>query len=354
MNRKIVISIIAVAFAIFLGARSWLASDPTLRASGTLEARNISVGSKVGGRVTQVLVAEGDRVQPGQLLLTFDDKELFARLTQARGKLAQARANLAKMEHGSRKEDIAEARATSGYQEHAIDTYRADLERAQADLVNAQTNYHRAQKLASEGVVSRQFLDDAEARLKMAQAAAASYQHSIAAAESQSHAARAAEQRTEHGFRPEEIAAARADVTSAEGDVQQAEAQYAEREVRAPTGASVEVLDIRPGDLIPANAAVIKLLEDNQLYVMVYVPEAEIGQVRVGQKAQVRVDSFNQNFDAVVEQIRQQTEFLPRNVQTREERQHQVIGVKLRVANPEGKLRAGVHADVQFMPEKKS
>src|SRR5207253_97111 len=166
-------------------------------------------------------------------------------------------------------------------------------------------------KWAIEVLVSRQFLDDAEARLKMAQAAAASYQHSIAAAESQSHAARAAEQRTEHGFRPEEIAAARADVTSAEGDVQQAEAQYAEREVRAPTGASVEVLDIRPGDLIPANAAVIKLLEDNQLYVMVYVPEAEIGQVRVGQKAQVRVDSFNQNFDAVVEQIRQQTEFLP-------------------------------------------
>ena len=64
MSRKIVISIIAVAFAIFLGARSWLASDPTLRASGTLEARNISVGSKVGGRVTQVLVAEGDRVEP--------------------------------------------------------------------------------------------------------------------------------------------------------------------------------------------------------------------------------------------------------------------------------------------------
>ena len=143
-------------------------------------------------------------------------------------------------------------------------------------------------------------------------------------------------------------------MTAAEGDVQQAEAQYAEREVRAPTAASVEVLDIRPGDLMPANAAVIKLLEDNQLYVMVYVPEAEIGQVHVGQKAQVKVDSFNQNFDAVVEQIRQQTEFLPRNVQTREERQHQVIGVKLRVANPEGKLRAGVHADVQFLPEKKS
>src|SRR5205085_4120210 len=150
MNRKILIIVIAAAIAFFLGARSWLGSDESVRASGTLEARNISVGSKVGGRVTQVLVAEGDQVQPGELLLTFDDKELAARLTQAHGRLAQAQANLAKMEHGSRVEDIAQARATSGYQEHALDTYRAHLERDEADLVNAQLNYQRALTLARE------------------------------------------------------------------------------------------------------------------------------------------------------------------------------------------------------------
>jgi multidrug resistance efflux pump len=86
--------------------------------------------------------------------------------------------------------------------------------------------------------------------------------------------------------------------------------------------------------------------------VVVYVPQTEIGRIRVGEKAQVRVDTFgDRTFDAVVEQIRQQAEFLPRNVQTKKEREHQVIGVKLRVRNPNGDLRAGINADVTFLGE---
>ena len=99
---------------------------------------------------------------------------------------------------------------------------------------------------------------------------------------------------------------------------------------------------------MPANAVVARLLESDQLYVMVYVPESKIGLVRVGQKAEVKVDAFAQWFPAVVEQIRQKAEFLPRNVQTADERVHQVIGVKLRVDNSSGKLRAGIAADVRF------
>jgi multidrug resistance efflux pump len=115
----------------------------------------------------------------------------------------------------------------------------------------------------------------------------------------------------------------------------------------------VEVLDLRPGDLIPANSPVAKLLEADQLYVIVYVPQDQIGRIRIGQSAEVKVDAFpNQDFHAVVEQIRQQAEFLPRNVQTQEERQHQVVGVKLRVQNQEGKLRAGINADVKFLEVK--
>jgi multidrug resistance efflux pump len=108
-------------------------------------------------------------------------------------------------------------------------------------------------------------------------------------------------------------------------------------------------MDIRPGDLLPANATLAKLLEADQLYVMVYVPETEIGLVHIGDTAEVSVDSFpNTTFPARVEQIRQQAEFLPRNVQTTEERVHQVTGVKLRVDNSSSLLRAGVNAAVRF------
>lgn len=354
MQRKVLlISALVAAVVLFLGIHSWLSREEApLSASGTLEARNINVGSKVGGRISKVLANEGDHVEPNQLLVTFDDAELSGRLLQARGKLEQAQANLAKMLHGSRPEEIAEAQAASGSSSGTLAQSHADLERAKADYVNADINYRRAQKLADEGVVSRQYRDDAAARLEMTKAQVESMEHAVAAAEGRLRAANAVTQRTERGFRKEDIAAARADVTLAEGQLKEAEAQYAEREVRAPTAAVIEAMDIRPGDLIPANATLAKLLEADQLYVVVYVPQTEIGKIQVGNKAEVSVDSFpHQSFPARVEQIRQQAEFLPRNVQTKEERVHQVIGVKLRVDNSSRQLRAGTNADVKFLRE---
>jgi HlyD family secretion protein len=91
------------------------------------------------------------------------------------------------------------------------------------------------------------------------------------------------------------------------------------------------------------------LLERDQIYIRIYIPETEIGHVTLGQKAEVRVDSFAKTvFDGVVEQINQQAEFLPRNVQTREERVHQVFGVKVRIDDPSNRVRAGMAADVKL------
>lgn len=361
MNRKIILIIVVAALAIAaLAAVPWfIRSNKELTASGTLEARNINIGSKVGGRITRVLAQEGDHVQPGQLLITFDDAELWGRLLQARGAFEQAKATHEKMVRGNRPEEIAQARAatrlpdgTDGYAAAAITQARFDLERARADARNAADNFNRYDRLAAEGVVSRQQRDDAEARMKTTKAQVESLEQAQRAAEARLAAAKANTRLTEKGFRTEDIAAAQAALTQAEGTLKEAEARFAEREVRAPANAVIEVMDIRPGDLVAANVRVAKLLEADQLYVIVYVPQGSIGQVKVGQKATVRVDSFpKQDFNAVVEQVRQQAEFLPRNVQTAEEREHQVIGVKLRVENREGKLHAGIHADVKFLAE---
>lgn len=352
MKRWLAPVIIVVLALATIGTKSWWKREDAITASGTLEARNVNVGSKVGGRVAQVNVLEGDRLQAGQVILTFEDSELNARVLSARGKYEEAKANYEKMLHGSRPEDIVEARATAEYQAHMADTRRADVERAQADLTNAKVNYGRAQELAASGVVSKQFLDDAENRYRSAQAVLLSAQQSLAASEHSTNASEAAKKRTERGFRPEEIVAAKAQMIAAEGDLKQAQSQWEEREVKAPANSVVEVMDIRPGDLLPANTTVAKLLETDQLYVVVYVPQGLIGRVHLGQMAELRVDAFDQPFLAKVEQIRQQAEFLPRNVQTKDEREHQVIGVKLRVANPESRLRAGINADVKFLETK--
>ncbi len=349
MNRKALIPIVLVIAVVAIGARSFLKRDSALTASGTLEARNVSVGSKIGGRVTQVPVAEGDHVQKDQLLVAFDDAELYATLLQARGRYAQAKATFAKMSRGNRPEEIAQARATGASRSHAVAEATSAADRARADAANAELEYRRYEQLSQDGVVSREQRDAAENRFKMAQAQGASAEHAVTVAKSEFTAATAAQRLSEHGFRAEDIAAARADLERAEGELKQAEARYIEREVRAPANAVVEVLDLRPGDLIAANSPVAKLLEADQLYVIVYVPQDQIGRVHIGQSAEVKVDAFpKETFKAVVEQIRQQAEFLPRNVQTKEEREHQVVGVKLRVENPGNKLRAGINADVRF------
>jgi ABC exporter DevB family membrane fusion protein len=343
-----------------LRAQGWFQpANQELVASGTLEARDISVGSKVGGRVVKVLVREGDHVQAGQLLVVFDDAELKARLTQAQGDLEAAQADLARLEHGTRPEDIAEAEAAAaarqgedrrhGFRVEEVSQARADLQRIRVDAANAELRYRRAKELLGKGAVSHQFFDDAEAALKAARAQVAAAEYALGAAQGRLRAARAASERAVSGFRKEDIDAARARVLQARGGLEEAQARLDEHEVHAPAAAVVEVLDLRPGDLVAPNAITARLLEADQLYVMVYVPETQIGRVRLGQDADVRVDAWpDEVFSGRVEQIRQQAEFLPRNVQTREERVHQVIGVKVRVDNRDDRLRAGVSAEVRF------
>lgn len=353
-KRFILAAVVILGVGLLAGFSLNWGRPKALAASGTLEARNINVGSKVGGRIVEVKVREGDHVAAGQLLVRFDDAELEAQMVQARGRLESAKANLLKLERGSRPEEIAEAKAAgSGFRVAELQQSRSELQRAQAQLANAEANHKRMSDLFDQGIISRSQRDDAEERVRVARSGVQAAQDGVVAAEGRLKAAKAVEDKAVNGSRKEDIAFARADVTRAEGELKQAEARYVEREVKSPASAVVEVLDLRPGDLIQANAPIAKLLEADQLYVMVYVPETKIGHVQVGQKAEIKVDSFpRETFTGIVEQIRQKAEFLPRNVQTADERVHQVIGVKLRVENSAGKLRAGTNADVTF-PEAK-
>jgi HlyD family secretion protein len=363
MNRKRILIVLIFGGLAALAAYSmgWFHRDTGLTGSGTVEARNIRVGSKVGGRIDKVLVREGDAVEAGQVLITFDDKELSA-------SLSQARANAVKAERGFRPEEIAEARAAAaqakaeyeqrknGYRKEDIAAAQADVDRTTADEVRAHLDFQRYDALAQKDLVSKQQRDTAEANWKMALAQKDSAQHKldelnrgyrpeeIASAEARYRQTQATMEKFEHGSRPEDIAAARAALAYDE-------ARFREREVVAPSASTIEVLDVRPGDLIAPNTPIATLLERDQIYVRIYIPETEIGRIHLGQKAEIRVDSFpNQSFSGVVEQINQQAEFLPRNVQTREERVHQVFGVKVRIEDFSHRVLAGMAADVKLSP----
>jgi len=293
-------------------------------------------------------------------LITFDDKELLA-------SLEQARANAQKQQRGYRPEEIEEARAAAnqakadydmhvaGYRKEDIAAAEAEVDRTAADEERTRLDFQRYNALAQKDLVSKQQRDTTEANWKMAMAAKENAQHKL--------------DELKRGFRPEEIAMAKAkyeqaqatlekfergnrreDVQASTAELAYEEARFRERQVLAPSESVVEVLDVRPGDIIAPNTPVATLLESDQIYVRIYVPETELNKVAVGQKAEVRVDPFQkETFDGVVEQINQQAEFLPRNVQTREERVHQVFGVKVRINDPSHRVLPGMAADVKLI-----
>ncbi len=213
MNRKRILILLVAAAALAATAvyAGWFRRDTSLQGSGTVEARDIRVGSKIGGRIDKVLVREGDTVQPGQILITFDDRELQA-------SLGQSRANAEKARRGYRHEEIAEARALAaqakadfelkknGYRQEDIAAAQADLDRAKADEIRTHLDFDRYEALAKKDLVSKQQRDTAEANWKVAVAQQQSALHKL--------------DELQRGYRPEEIASAEAHYRQAQANLE--------------------------------------------------------------------------------------------------------------------------------------
>jgi HlyD family secretion protein len=373
--RRPIAILIVVAVLIGLAAAwkflSGRAESNKLVLSGTIEADEIHVGSKVSGRIAEVLVTEGQEVKEGQALIRFERYDLDARRADAVAAIAQAEANYQKAQSWFRPEEVAAAKAhaeaawmsyemaRNGPRKQEIDTARAELESAQADYKVAQSTLARVERLALDGVVSKQDYDNAKASFDRASAArdaarekldlllAGTRPEEIARAEREFKQAAANRDLMEHGGRKEDIAAAKAQVDRARAALQQIETQLAELEVRAPANAVVEVFQLRPGDLVNPDAPVATLVELDRLYVRVYVPEPDLIRVRLEGEVPVHVDGAGaESFQGKIEHIASRGEFTPRNIQTRSEREHQVFAVRVRLDNSSRRLRAGMAADV--------
>ncbi len=339
--------------------------------SGTIETREVRVGSKVGGRITEVLVREGQEAEAGQTIVRFDIAEVEARRLQAEAKVAQQEARLERLQRGSRPEEKAQAGAATETARANLEATlnwprpeeteqaRASLAAAEADLNSAEASFQRASKLYSTDDTSKQEFDAAKFRSDNARARRdaekkrlelllnGSRKEDIRAAEERLRQAQQAERLVIAGPRSEEIADARAQLAEAKARLDEIKVQIAEGAVKSPACAIVETLPVRPGDLVTPNQTIARLLEKDQIYIRVYVPEPRLGLIKVGQKAKIKVDTFpDRAFDGAIEQINTQGEFTPRNVQSRSERNHLVFGVKVRIDDREGLLKPGMAADV--------
>ncbi len=349
------------------------AASDRLVLSGTIEADEIHVGSKVSGRIAEVLVAEGQEVKGGQPLIRFERFDLDARRADAVAAVGQAEANYQKTLSWFRPEEVAAAKAQAeaawmsyelarnGPRQQEIDAARADLKAAEADYEVARATLARVERLTRDGVQSKQDYDNAKAAFDRSSAGreaakqkldlllAGTRSEEIARADRQFKQAAANRALVEHGARKEDIQAARAQLDRARAGLDQIETQFAELEVKSPADAVVEVLQARPGDLIGPNSPVATLVEVDRLFVRVYVSEPDLIRVHLGDEVPVHVDSAaGESFKGRIEHVASRGEFTPRNIQTRSEREHQVFAVRVRLDNSARKLRAGMATDVSI------
>jgi membrane fusion protein YbhG len=309
--RRIVVPIVIVAavaaLLVWHFARQRVSNQLVL--SGSIEARDADIGPLVAGRVDKVLVDEGDEVKAGEPIATLQSDLIGPQVNEQEAAVAQAKAALDRALAGPTREELNRARIT-----HEA----------------AETDRRRMEGLLKAGAISQQQYD-------------ASAVKEATALETL--------KELERGTRPEDIAGARAELRRQEERLAYLRRQLDETRIVAPSDGVIQSIDLRPGDLVEAGRPVAKLLEPSELWVRVYVPEPQLGNVRQGQTADVTVDTWpDRKFPGRVVEISDRAEYTPRNVQTAEQRSDQVFGVKVAI-DPTPDLKPGMAAMVTLRPE---
>jgi HlyD family secretion protein len=372
-----ILILIAGALAWWFFLRGPAEPDGVITLSGRIDSDDAAVAAKTQGRIREITVREGDTVRANQVIAVLDDEQLKAREEQERSAVEQAEARvrqaeqevsvlLAQLEQSRltiTQADI-DARGRVIQAEGQLAAAEAELARAQAAHRQAQYDKERYTELTEHGVVSqregRQFITAAETQTAVVLAA----ERQVEAARGALTAARANLENP--GIRSAQASAieqqihqAQSAILSAKAEADRARARLAEAQANrrdlqiiAPFDGVVATRAAEPGEIVTAGTPIVTLVNLDQVYLRGFIPEGQIGLVRVGQPARVYLDSnTKQPLEAVVSRIDPQASFTPENTYFRDDRVKQVVGVKLQLTNPQGFAKPGMPADGQVLIE---
>lgn len=326
MNKRRLIGMAAVVGVVTVAAILWRIGpwsddtyDGTVVASGTIDATEVEVAFRMSGILQSRPVDEGSVVRMGEVLAELDPREMAARVHRARATEQAALARLKDLERGYRPEEIAEARA------------QVELARVSREFLEEEAK--RSVALHETGALSRQRRDK-----DVTAAAVAREEH------------RAAQERLrllQAGYRAETVNAARAEFERAQAELAAALVDLEDLQARSTIAGTVTRKHAEPGETVAAGRPVLTVTDLAQSWVRVYIPEQEIGKVRLGAPAAIRIDTFpEREFVGRVSYVASEAEFTPKNVQTQEERVKLVFAVNVTADNPAGVLKPGMPADV--------
>lgn len=298
--------------------------DGDLTLYGNLDIREANLAFNASEHIGEILVQEGDRVKPGQVLARLDTEKLQASVAAAEAaREAQAQA-LARLQAGSRPEEVRRARA------------QADALQARART--AELSYERLERLAAQKLAAPEDLDQARATADAAQGEMRAAEETYALAVA--------------GPRQEDIAQAKAELAAREAGLSLAREQLADATLSAPAAGIVRDRLLEPGDLASPQTPVLTLAVMDPLWVRAYVPEPELGRIAEGMRAEVHTDSFpGKVYRGWVGFVSPTAEFTPKNVETADLRTRLVYQVRVFVCDPQGELRLGMPATVTVPAE---
>jgi HlyD family secretion protein len=277
--------------------------------NGRIEAVSVDISTRTGGRVTEILVDEGENVTAGQALAHMDTQQLDAQMREAR----------AQLQRGEIAKTVAESGVAQRESEHAA--ARAVAAQRKTELEAAERRLKRSQQLADRSAVAQQTLDDDRARADGARAALDAAHAQVAAAEAGIATARA------------QIVDAGAAVDAAGATIERIQAEIDDSTLRAPRAGRVQYRVVQPGEVVAGGGRVLNLIDLDDVYMTFFLPTAEAGRLALGAEARIVLDTApDVAIPAEVSFLSDVAQFTPRTVETAEERQDMMFRVRVRVA----------------------
>jgi HlyD family secretion protein len=340
-------------------------SDGKLFVSGRIDGDTVDLSAKRPGRVVEITVREGDSVEPGQVLAVLSSDQDEARFDQQKAlvlsdekKVQQLKRQLATYAERVRQAQIYEEQAQADAPgrvkeaEANLATSKAALARSEAELKQHRVDAERYAPLAKLGAVSAQVVDQYQTQLKVSEAAADASRKQVAAAEASLQVAQAqlenprikAADRLTLERQVDEV---KAQIAAAQADIQAGQADL--RRILAPIAGTILTRAAEPGRVVASGQTVLTMVDLNKLYLRGFVPEGYVGKVKVGQPAEVYLDSNpKEAVPAQVIRIDPQAMFTPENTYFKDDRVKQVMGVKLGLKGAYGFAKPGMPADGQI------
>lgn len=355
--------------------------DPNkIEVAGRIEGDDSTIASKVPGRIKEIKVREGDKIKAGDVIALLDDDQIRAREQQAKFAVEQAQSRMqrAQQQIAIFNEQIKGSQL--GEQQSKVDAEgrvrqaEAQVASAEAALAQAEASFKFAKWDEEKYAELRETGDVPERQMQQAKTTVAAQSEVVRAAKKQVDAARGGLNAAQATLKNpvirasqtstirqqilqtnSDIAGAQSDVARAKAQLEEAQANRKDLQIIAPFDGTVQTRAVEPGEVVGAGTAIITLIDLGSLYLRGFIPDLKIGNVKIGQKAKVWIDSSEPGtkkrieLEAEVIRIDPQASFTPENTYFRDDRVKQVFGVKLRLKGNLNRAKPGMPADGEVM-----